>query len=227
MVRFLTLLLLALSLNANAKSILVLGDSLSAGYGIDVQRGWVQLLDNTLNRSGRYHIINASISGETTGGALTRLPSLLKMHKPAIIIVELGGNDGLRGHPIKLIKKNLTAIMSISQAAGAKTLLLGMQIPPNYGQRYTHKFADVYTNLAQEMGIPLVPFFLENVALQPELMQDDGIHPTAGAQKQLLDNVMPHLTPLLQSHQKKNTREKSIRNNDISEKAALNRGSDR
>ncbi len=216
--RQLTLLLLLLfSPLLHAKTLLVLGDSLSAGYGMDLENGWVQLLSDKLNShfsatvtgdsdhlskgktpgNTKYRIVNASISGETTAGGLARLPALLREHNPDIVIVELGGNDGLRGYPVKLIRNNLAAIAKLSREADARVLLLGIQIPPNYGQRYTRQFAGLYKELASEKQIPLVPFFLENVAVNAELMQEDGLHPNARAQRQLLNNVLPHLQPLL------------------------------
>ena len=197
------LLLLTLSaVYAQAKpaTIVVLGDSLSAGYGMDLKQGWVQLLRERLaqqDNASRYQIINASVSGETTQGGLSRLDALLKTHQPEIIIVELGGNDGLRGQPIKLMRQNLTDIIKKAQAASATVLLVGMQIPPNYGARYTQLFAKVYPELAEQFNVPLVPFLLEGIALEPELMQNDGIHANTGAQTTLLDNVWPFLQPLL------------------------------
>ena len=197
------LLLLTLSaVYAQAKpaTIVVLGDSLSAGYGMDLKQGWVQLLRERLaqqDHASRYQVINASVSGETTQGGLSRLDTLLKTHQPEIIIVELGGNDGLRGQPIKLVRQNLTDIIKKAQAASATVLLVGMQIPPNYGARYTQLFAKVYPELAEQFNVPLVPFLLEGIALEPELMQNDGIHANTGAQATLLDNVWPFLRPLL------------------------------
>ncbi|WP_339899432.1 arylesterase [uncultured Gilvimarinus sp.] len=197
------LLLLTLSaVYAQAKpaTIVVLGDSLSAGYGMDLKQGWVQLLRERLaqqDHASRYQVINASVSGETTQGGLSRLDALLKTHQPEIIIVELGGNDGLRGQPIKLMRQNLTDIIKKAQAASATVLLVGMQIPPNYGARYTQLFAKVYPELAEQFNVPLVPFLLEGIALEPELMQNDGIHANTDAQATLLDNVWPFLQPLL------------------------------
>ncbi len=198
---FSLVLLLSLSAASSAKTLLVLGDSLSAGYGIGPTEGWVSLLQQSFSDSARkdapHKIVNASVSGETSGGALARLPALLSAHSPDIVIVELGGNDGLRGHAIKILRQNLSQIVHLSREAGAKPLLLGMQIPPNYGQRYTKQFTQVYSDLAEAESLPLVPFFLDKVALRTEWMQADGIHPRAEAQPQLLNNVLPHLTPLL------------------------------
>lgn len=197
----LTLLLLSFSLYADedAPVILVLGDSLSAGYGIDVNAGWVALLQQRLDGNYPHRVINASVSGETAGGGLARLPALLQQHQPELVILELGGNDGLRGHPINIMQQQLKEIIEKAQAAEAKVLLLGMQIPPNYGQRYTQRFHQAYAQLAEEYELPYVPFFLEGVAVNAELMQRDGIHPTAQAQPQMLDNVWLTLEPLIKS----------------------------
>ena len=179
---------------------LVLGDSLSAAFGIRVEQGWVALLQARLRAKGYGHrVVNASSSGETTGGALARLPRALATHRPAVVIVELGGNDGLRGLPVRDIRSNLEAIVQRSQQSGAKVLLVGMRIPPNYGAPYTQQFHQVFGELAQKRRLPLVPFFLERVALDDSLMQDDGIHPTAAAQPILLDEVWPRLEPMLRT----------------------------
>ena len=195
----LTFLLLSFSLYADedAPVILVLGDSLSAGYGIDVNAGWVALLQQRLDGNYPHRVINASVSGETAGGGLARLPALLQQHQPELVILELGGNDGLRGHPINIMQQQLRDIIEKAQAAEAKVLLLGMQIPPNYGQRYTQRFHQAYAQLAEEYELPYVPFFLEGVAVNAELMQRDGIHPTAQAQPQMLYNVWQTLEPLI------------------------------
>jgi acyl-CoA thioesterase-1 len=183
---------------AAAPTILVLGDSLSAGYGIRVEQGWVALLQSRLRAKGYGHrVVNASSSGETTGGALARLPRALVTHRPAIVIVELGGNDGLRGLPVADIRRNFEAIVRSSQQAGAKVLLVGMRIPPNYGPAYTRDFYGLYGDLARQYKLPSVPFLLANVAQHESLFQEDGIHPTAAAQPRLLDEVWPHLQPLL------------------------------
>jgi acyl-CoA thioesterase I len=183
--------------HANETRILVLGDSLSAGYGINVEKGWVALLDQALTKKNSIKIINASVSGETTTGGKARLPQLLKSHQPQIVILELGGNDGLRGQPIAMIKKNLNEMIKMIDKTGAKTLLVGIQIPPNYGERYTQSFAAIYAQLADEYELSLVPFLLEGVATHSELMQNDGIHPTEAAQPQLLANVLPVLEKML------------------------------
>lgn len=178
--------------------ILVLGDSLSAGFGIPVDQGWVARLQHRLNSEGYgYAVINASVSGETTGGALVRLPRALNLHHPAIVIVELGGNDGLRGLSINELRADLKAIIITCREASAEVLLAGIQIPPNYGPRYTKQFRDVYSDLATELEVAWVPFFLEGIALRDDLFQDDGIHPDLLAQPMIVDNVWPVLVPLL------------------------------
>ena len=177
-------------------TLLVVGDSLSAAYGIERDAGWVALLAERV--AHRAEVVNASISGETTGGGATRLPELLRQHDPDIVLLELGGNDGLRGLPPSQMSANLEGMIEKSQAAGAQVLLLGIDIPPNYGDAYRQAFTGVFRELADTHEVPLVPFLLEGVALDPGLMQDDGIHPTAEAQPRLLDNVWPSLVPLLE-----------------------------
>lgn len=184
------------ALAAPAK-ILVMGDSLSAGYGIKLEQVWVSLLQKDLAKKNQAQIINASVSGETTSGGLTRLPALLQQHHPDIVILELGGNDGLRGQPLPLMQENLQAMITSSQAAGAKVLLVGMQIPTNYGLRYTKQFKESFSLLAEKNHLPLVPFLLEGVATHSELIQADGIHPTAEAQPLILQNVKPLVETLL------------------------------
>jgi len=176
------------------QSILVVGDSLSAGYGIAQGDSWVSLLSDRLQAEGYgYAVVNASISGDTTTGGLTRLKRALPEHRPAIVIIELGGNDGLRGTPIGVIRDNLARMIELSRDAGARVILAGMQIPPNYGSRYTSAFRDLYFDLADDYGVALVEFFLAGVALDDSLIQEDGIHPRAEAQPLLLDNVWPVL----------------------------------
>jgi acyl-CoA thioesterase-1 len=183
---------------ATAKSIVVLGDSISAGYGIEVSQGWVALLQKKLNeQSADATIHNESISGDTSAGGLARITPALTLHKPNIVIVELGANDGLRGLPPTLIKTNLAEIIHRAQQAGAKVLLLGMKIPPNYGKRYIDIFYAIYPQLAQELGIPYVPFIMEDVALAKDMMQPDGLHPNAKGQPAIADKVWPQLLPLL------------------------------
>ena len=180
------------------KSILVLGDSLSAGYGIALEESWVSLLQDRLTQQGYgYRVVNASVSGETTEGGLTRLPAALRKHRPDLVLIELGGNDGLRGIPVRTFKQNLQRMVELSREAGAEVLLLGIRIPPNYGPVYTRAFESVYQQLAHEFELALVDFLLAGVALDPSLMQADGIHPTADAQPVLLDNVWPMIEPCI------------------------------
>jgi acyl-CoA thioesterase-1 len=180
------------------KSILVLGDSLSAAYGIARERGWVSLLDERLKRERLdYSVVNASISGDTSGGARARLTRLLDKHRPAIVVIELGGNDGLRGLPVTQMRTNLAAIIKEAQSAGARVLLVGVRLPPNYGEVYTSAFEAAYRELANVHRVPLVPFILEDFAGNPEYFQPDRIHPTAEAQTLMLDRVWAGLKPLL------------------------------
>jgi acyl-CoA thioesterase-1 len=181
-----------------APVILVFGDSISAGYGIRVEQGWVRLLARRIAQLGYgFEVVNASVSGETTAGGLARLPHALERQPPRIVILELGGNDGLRGLPLAGTRNNLQQMITRARAQGAAVLLLGMRLPPNYGERYTDDFQMMYTQLAERNHIPLVPFLLEKVALNPALMQADGIHPTEQGQPLLLDSVWPKLEPLL------------------------------
>jgi acyl-CoA thioesterase-1 len=199
-IRFLVLCLVLAghAARADTPAILVLGDSLSAAYGMRVEQGWVALLADRLKASAYgYRVINASSSGETTGGALARLPRALEKHRPAIVIVELGGNDGLRGLPISDVRSNLDSIIRLSRKAGAKVLLIGMRIPPNYGPAYTRDFHQVFADVAGQYKLPLVPFFLDGIALDDGLMQEDGLHPNAAAQPKLVAQVWPVLLPLL------------------------------
>ena len=177
---------------------LVLGDSLSAGYGLSPGQGWVALLEKRLSAQGyEYQVVNASVSGETTAGGLERLPRALQLHKPDLVIVELGANDGLRGLPVPLTRTNLDKIVGLARGAGARVLLLGMRLPPNYGPRYSTEFTRMFEELARERKIDLLPFFLQSVALDPGMIQDDGLHPNARAQPALLEAVWPRLVPLL------------------------------
>jgi acyl-CoA thioesterase-1 len=175
-----------------------LGDSISAGHGIVQSAGWVNLLRERLRR-GRldYRVVNASISGDTTSGGAARLNHILKTHHPAIVILELGGNDGLQGLPLNAMRHNLATIIKRLKQNHSKILLVGMQLPPNYGPAYTKHFSAIYGDLARQFEVPLVPFLLQGVATDPALMQDDGIHPKAAAQLQLLDNLWPYLKPML------------------------------
>ena len=181
-----------------APTILVVGDSLSAGFGIKLEQGWVALLQKKLAQEGYGHrVVNASASGETTGGAMTRLPRALAQHRPTVVILELGGNDGLRGLPVGDIHANFERMIGLATQAGARVLLIGMRMPPNYGPQYTQAFDGLYAELAREHRLALVPFFLDGIALDDGLLQDDGIHPTAAAQPGLLATVWPRLRPLL------------------------------
>jgi acyl-CoA thioesterase-1 len=181
-----------------SKTVLVLGDSLSAEYGLARGTGWVTLMENRLKAEKiDAAIVNASVSGETTSGGRARLPSLLEKHRPGVVIIELGGNDGLRGLPIAATESNLNAMITAAQNAKAQVLLVGMQIPPNYGRKYTEQFATMYSKIAKEKKTLLVPFLLEGVANQEQLFQGDRIHPTAGAQPIMLNNVWPHMKRLL------------------------------
>lgn len=182
------------SVTAKEPVILVVGDSISAAFGMPLQEGWVALMEKRLQQQvPQLTVINASISGDTTQGGLTRLPALLKQHAPTLTIIELGGNDGLRGTPIKTIKNNLKQMIVQAQQADSEVLLLGMQIPPNYGHKYTQLFHSIYADLAAQYDILRVPFLLEGVAENTELMQSDGIHPTAAAQPIMLDLVLPYI----------------------------------
>ena len=185
---------------ASANSTIVIyGDSLSAGYGIDIKQGWVSLLQNRLLETGyNYQVVNASISGETTAGGRHRINETLKKHQPEIIVIELGGNDGLRGMSLTQMKENLATMILTSIDYQAEVLLMSIEIPPNYGPRYNQKFRQTYTNLAKEHTVNLVPFLLKSVATNPAYMQADGIHPKANAQGMILENIWPFLTPLLQ-----------------------------
>ncbi|MNO70794.1 Esterase TesA precursor [compost metagenome] len=192
----LTLLLLAQQ--AAAQTLLVVGDSISAGLGLDTGQGWVSLLEKRLKEKGYdYRVVNASISGDTSAGGLARLPALLAEEKPELVVIELGGNDGLRGMAPMHLQQNLAAMVSASRDSGAKVILLGMRLPPNYGERYTQAFAQVFQQVAEQQKVALVPFFLDRVGGNPQLMQPDGIHPAADAQPLLLENLWPTLKPLL------------------------------
>lgn len=192
------LLLVMWGQGALAGTVLVVGDSISAAFGLETSQGWVHLLQQRLAEQARPRsVVNASISGDTSAGGLARLPTLLAEHRPEVVILELGGNDGLRGQSPAQLKQNLAGMVRKSQEAGAKVLILGMRLPPNYGKRYTTAFAEVFPKVAQETGAALVPFVLEGAAGVPSMMQGDGVHPTAEAQPKLLENVWPALKPLL------------------------------
>ena len=202
--RLLTTILLCLiwvnsSHSDDDKTVLVFGDSLSASYGIEEEQGWVNLLSEKLRQAqSPYSVINASVSGETSTGGLSRLPAALAEFQPSVVILELGGNDGLRGLPLATLQANLEEMVSLSQQAGAKVLLAGIQIPPNYGPRYTEPFYALFGEIAETEQLPFVPFLIDGIPQQPELMQNDGIHPRAEAQHMILDNVWPVLEPMLQ-----------------------------
>ncbi|OQW68190.1 MAG: arylesterase [Proteobacteria bacterium ST_bin12] len=181
-----------------AQTIVVFGDSLSAAYGIQPNTGWVALLENKLKtQNSPYKVVNASISGETTSGGLTRFDQMLKTHQPNIVVIELGANDGLRGLSLSEMQSNLNSMITKAKAKNATVMLLGMKIPPNYGIQYTQKFSAIYHDSAQKYQLSLVPFFLDGVAGNRSLVQDDGLHPTAAAQPKLLENVWPKLESLL------------------------------
>jgi acyl-CoA thioesterase-1 len=180
--------------------ILVFGDSLAAGYGLPQGRGWVDLLQTRLAREGYdYRVVNASISGETSLGGRNRLPAALAQHKPGIVILELGANDGLRGQPLAALRDNLTAMIAAARRAGARTLLVGMRIPPNYGAQYTRQFEAAFVDVARAQRTPLVPFLLDGFADRRELFQADGIHPGEPAQAQIVDTVWRALEPMLRA----------------------------
>jgi len=180
---------------ASAKTILIVGDSISAGYGIQAQQGWVSLLQKRLDQQypKQHKVVNASVSGETTSGAVARLPKLLQTYKPHIVVLEVGGNDGLRGQPPLLIQKNLATLVQHSLKANAKVIVLGMKIPPNYGTAYSKAFEKNYKIVSQQHNVKLLPFLLEGVAGKKNLMQADLVHPTAQAQGILLNNVYPYI----------------------------------
>ena len=202
MKRLLVLLILVFAgfpANADTPAILVFGDSISAGYGLArVEQGWVGMLRAKLKDEGYgYEVVNASVTGETTAGGLARLPRALALHHPQVVILELGGNDGLRALPIDQMRSNLGRMVDLSVDSGAQVLVLGMRIPPNYGPEFTEKFFTVFADVARDKRAPLVPFLLNDIALSPNLMQADGVHPNELGQPKLLDNVWPRLRPLL------------------------------
>lgn len=190
------LLLISDQLLAKETKLLILGDSLSAAYGLKQEQGWVSLLQDAWQDQG-IKLVNAAISGETTDGALARLPRLLEQHSPTHIFVELGGNDGLQGHPVTKMRDNLEKIIQLSQSSEVKVILQQMQIPTNYGKRYTQMFTDTFTDLAAEYQLTLLPFFLENIALDKSLMQRDGIHPTAEAQIIIAKDMQKTLSKII------------------------------
>ena len=196
----LTLLLIGLQGASAAQNQIILsfGDSLSAAYGLQPEQGWVALLQQRLRSQGyEYQIINASVSGETSSGGLERLPHLLALHHPAVILLELGANDGLRGLPLPTIHDNLARLINLAKDSGARVLLLGIRLPPNYGARYGDGFAELYPDLARQYQVALVPFLLAGVATDPQLMQADGLHPAAAGEPRVLATIWPYLDPLL------------------------------
>lgn len=192
-------ILLGLPLQLQAKTILIVGDSISAAYGINPEQGWVKLIQQRLEQKypKQHRVVNASVSGETTSGALARLPNLLSKHQPQVVVIELGGNDGLRGQPPKTIQANLEKMVSLAQAKKAQVILFGMKIPPNYGTAYSQAFEQSYQQVAQRYQIKLLPFFLEGVAGHTELMQSDLIHPNAKAQLTLANAAWRYIEPTL------------------------------
>jgi acyl-CoA thioesterase-1 len=184
--------------HAAEQTIVVVGDSLSSGYGIAAEQSWVAMLEDRLQAEGYgYKVVNASIAGDTSAGGLARLPRLLAAHDPTLVVIELGGNDGLRGQPVAVLRDNLAKMIELSRESGADVVLAGIQIPPNYGMTYTQALAAVYPELAERFGAPLIGFILEDVATNRELMQADGIHPNAAGQKVVFANVWRVLGPLL------------------------------
>ena len=185
--------------SSEAPVILIVGDSLSAGYGMELSQSWPRLLQKRLDDNGhQYQVVNSSITGDTTQGGLTRLPRLLDKYQPELVIVELGGNDGLRGIGVPVTRKNLSNMIEQSQAVAATVILTGIRLPPNYGPSYTGQFYAMYTELEARYSLLLVPFFMEGIVFDPDLMQDDGIHPNVQAQPVLLDNVWSVLGPILE-----------------------------
>lgn len=187
-----------MSFSVSSQTLLVLGDSLSAGYQMAIEKSWPTLIEPKLAQSSDItRVVNASISGDTTGNSLDRLPQLLEQHQPEWVLIELGANDGLRGFPPKQIRQNLTKLINLSQESGAQVALMQIQIPPNYGQRYSKAFADIYPALSKEMQIPLLPFFMEKVVLTDGWMMSDGLHPKPVAQpwiaEYVTENLLPHL----------------------------------
>ena len=186
---------------ASDRTILVMGDSLSAAYQLRSEQGWVALLSQRLQAQGYgYEVVNASVSGETSDGGRQRLPRALEKHNPGLVILELGANDGLRGLPIADTKENLVKMVQLAQAAGVGVMLVGIRIPPNYGPRYANEFAEIYPGIAKQYHLPLVPFLLDKVALDPTLMQSDGLHPNAGGEPLVLETVWRELGPLLKKN---------------------------
>jgi len=189
-----------LALPALAQNVLLVGDSISAAFGLEIEQGWVKLLEQRLAEKNQpYSVVNASVSGDTTAGGLARLPALLEQVEPELVVIELGGNDGLRALPVGNMQQNLSAMVRLSREAGADVILLGMRIPPNYGPRYSDAFEQAFVTVAEEHDVPLVPFLLEGIGGVEGKMQSDGVHPTAAAQTLLLDNAWPAISQWLKS----------------------------
>lgn len=189
---------LAMADAAPKQTILIFGDSLSAAYGIPKEQGWVNLIAQRVkDKQLPYEVANASVSGETTAGGLSRLPAALKQFKPSIVVIELGANDGLRGLPLDAMKNNLEKMIQASKQAGAQVVLLGMLIPPNYGPKYTNGFKVAFLDLSEKYKTPFVPFFLDGVSGHADLVIEDGLHPNVNAQPKILENVWPTVKPLL------------------------------
>ena len=186
-----------LPFSANAKTVLVLGDSISAAYGMNLERGWVALLEQRLQENNdEFTVVNASISGETTRGGLNRLPGIIERHQPDAIFIELGGNDGLRGFDLVTVETNLSNMIEQAQAEGIKVALSQVMVPPNYGPRFSKRFQAVFTRVAEKYDVTLVPFFMTELVENPDFVQDDGIHPTAAAQDAIADFLSPYLLEL-------------------------------
>jgi len=180
------------------QTIVVLGDSLSSGYGLSLEQSWVSMLEDRLDTEGYgYEVVNASVAGDTSSGGLARLPRLLQTYEPSIVIIELGGNDGLRGQPVSHLRSNLAAMIELAESSGARAVLAGIRIPPNYGRAYTEALTRVYPELAEQLGVPLVGFLMEDVALNAALMQPDGIHPNERGNAVMLENVWGVIADLL------------------------------
>ena len=201
---FLLFLIFSYSITAQTKTLLILGDSISAGYGIKESQNWVSLLENSINSNGtKLRIINSSVSGDTTIGGLSRIASDLEKHKPDFVLIELGGNDGMRGYPVEEIKNNLVKISKAIAAANAVPLIMQIKIPPNYGKRYVTAFENIFSQVAEEQNLTMLTFLLEKVALNKELMQQDGIHPNKAAQPLIADQVKTELLKFIKcEHQK-------------------------
>ncbi|MPW37906.1 MULTISPECIES: arylesterase [Vibrio] len=198
MIRLLSLLFVCFSMNVSAATLLVLGDSLSAGYQMPIEKAWPTLLPDELAQNGhQMRIINGSISGDTTGNGLNRLPALLQQHQPDYVLIELGANDGLRGFSPKLVKNNLNKLIDLSQDSGAKVILMQIQVPPNYGKRYAQAFAQVYPTVSKEKNVELIPFFLAEIITSKDLIMQDGLHPTQKAQPWIAKFVAQQLNPIL------------------------------